>query len=135
MAEDDTSDILPTLYQYYTGEGIHSGLSDQQPDFWLNGKKIRIFSGALHYFRVHPVYWRDRLRKYRAAGLYCVETYVPWNVHEPAEGHFDFGEDVEKGEMSLFLDLVAFLKMAQDEDLFVILRPGPYICAEWEFGG
>ncbi|XP_066154023.1 beta-galactosidase-1-like protein 2 [Euwallacea fornicatus] len=127
--------ILPTLYQYYTGDGIHSGLSDSASDFHLNGKKLKIFSGALHYFRVHPSYWKDRLRKYRAAGLNCVETYVPWNIHEPEDGRFDFGEDVEKNDFSLFLDLVAFVRIAQEEDLLVILRPGPYICAEWEFGG
>lgn len=128
-------DILPTLYEYYTSNGVHSGLSDEQPDFILNGLKIKIFSGALHYFRVHPQYWRDRFKKYRAAGLNCVETYVPWNVHEPEDGLFDFGRNPEQNDFSLFLDLVRFLKMAQEEDLLVILRPGPYICAEWEFGG
>lgn len=132
---DDTADILPTLYEYYTFEGIQSSLSDEHPNFVLNGKKLKIFSGALHYFRVHPHYWKDRLKKYRAAGLNCVETYVPWNVHEPEDGQFDFGQNVDKNDFSLFLDLVLFLKMAQEEDLFVILRPGPYICAEWEFGG
>ncbi|KAL1502351.1 hypothetical protein ABEB36_007504 [Hypothenemus hampei] len=133
---DDTDNILPTLYDYFTADGIRSGLSDQEPNFKLNGKKFKIFSGALHYFRVHPVYWRDRLRKYRAAGLNCVETYVPWNVHEPKDGTFDFGQnDNNERDFSLFLDLVGFLKLAQEEDLLVILRPGPYICAEWEFGG
>ncbi|XP_030767921.1 beta-galactosidase-1-like protein 2 [Sitophilus oryzae] len=132
---DNDIDILPTLYQYYTEGGIQGGLNDTQSDFLLNGKKIKIFSGALHYFRVHPEYWRDRLRKYRAAGLNCVETYVPWNVHEPEDGRFDFGGNVDENDFSLFLDLVRFVEMAQEEDLLVILRPGPYICAEWEFGG
>ncbi|XP_060519255.1 beta-galactosidase-1-like protein 2 [Cylas formicarius] len=129
-----TDDILPTLYQYYTADGIESGLNDSQTQFVLNGKKVSIFSGALHYFRVHPEHWRDRLRKYRAAGLNCVETYVPWNLHEPEDGKFEFGQNLD-GELSAFADLVGFLKLAQDEDLLVILRPGPYICAEWEFGG
>ncbi|XP_050313034.1 beta-galactosidase-1-like protein 2 [Anthonomus grandis grandis] len=128
-------DILPTLYDYLTFEGITSGLSDETPQFSLNKKPIKLFSGALHYFRVHPRYWRDRLRKYRSAGLNCVETYVPWNAHEPEDGRFDFGRNVEENELSVFLDLEAFLKLAREEDLLVILRPGPYICAEWEFGG
>ncbi|CAG9762617.1 unnamed protein product [Ceutorhynchus assimilis] len=133
---DDTGNILPSLYEYYTSaEGIHSGLNSDNPDFLLNGKKITIFSGALHYFRVHPQYWRDRLKMYRAAGLNCVETYVPWNVHEPEDGQFDFGQNAKDNDFSLFLDIVKFLKMAQEEDLLVILRPGPYICAEWDFGG
>ncbi|ERL83439.1 beta-galactosidase-1-like protein 2 [Dendroctonus ponderosae] len=131
----DITGILPTLYEHFTSQGIESGLSDAQSDFKLNSKPLKIFSGALHYFRAHPLYWRDRLKKYRAAGLNCVETYVPWNIHEPEDGSFDFGEDPDRNDFSLFLDLVQFLKIAQEEDLFVILRPGPYICAEWEFGG
>lgn len=128
-------DILPTSYEYYTKNGINSGLKDTGSDFTLNDKEIKIFSGALHYFRVHPDYWRDRLKKYRAAGLNCVETYVPWNAHEPEDGRIIFGRDVDDNEYGLFLDLERFLRTTQEEDLFVILRPGPYICAEWEFGG
>ena len=59
--------------------------------------------------------------------------YVPWNLHEPEEGVYDFGTG--NGDFSPFLDLKGFLQMAQEEDLFVIFRPGPYICAEWDFGG
>ena len=61
------------------------------------------------------------------------DRYVPWNLHEPEEGVFDFGDGDR--DFSIFLDLPAFLTMAKEEDLFVIFRPGPYICAEWEFGG
>lgn len=129
-----SSSKLPTLYEYFTGEnGIKAGLSDKQEYFTLNNKKITIYSGALHYFRVPEPYWRDRLRKYRAAGLNAVETYVPWNLHEPEEGIFDFGNGVS--DFTDFLDIVKFINVAKEEDLFVILRPGPYICAEWEFGG
>lgn len=125
---------LPTLYQYFTEGDISSGLVANDRDwFELNGKKFRIFSGSLHYFRVHPDYWRDRLKKYRAAGLNAIDVYVPWNLHEPEEGVYDFGEGGR--DFSIFLDLPAFLRMAQEEDLFVIFRPGPYICAEWDFGG
>ncbi|KAK4882084.1 hypothetical protein RN001_005403 [Aquatica leii] len=124
---------LPTLYQYYTGAEIVSGLSASQNYFTLNNKNFTIYGGSLHYFRVPKPYWRDRLRKMRAAGLNTVDTYVPWNLHEPEINNFEFGSS--GSEMEEFLDLVTFLKTAQEEDLLAIVRPGPYICAEWEFGG
>lgn len=77
---------LPTNYEYYTGDGVKQGLSANQTYFTLNDKLIQIYSGAMHYFRVPRPYWRDRLRKLRAAGLNTVETYVPWNLHEPKNG-------------------------------------------------
>lgn len=77
---------LPTLYEYYTAGGIKSGLSDKQTYFTLNDRNITIYSGAFHYFRVPRAYWRDRLRKMKAAGLNTVETYTPWNLHEPESG-------------------------------------------------
>lgn len=94
--------------------------------FYLDGAPFKIISGAIHYFRVHPAYWRDRLEKLRAMGCNCVETYVPWNLHEPAPGQFRFDGG---------LDLAAFLRTAQEAGLYAIVRPSPYICAEWEFGG
>ncbi|XP_050293644.1 beta-galactosidase-1-like protein 3 [Anthonomus grandis grandis] len=124
---------LPTLYEYYTSGGIQSGLNADQSCFTLNGKNITLYSGAMHYFRTPKQLWRDRLRKMRAAGLNAVETYVPWNLHEPTPGTFDFGHGGT--DMEDFLDIETFLKTAQEEDLLAILRPGPYICAEWEFGG
>ncbi|KAJ8985597.1 hypothetical protein NQ317_015088 [Molorchus minor] len=135
MAEHSSTVLptIPTLYEYYTSDGIKAGLSDNQPFFKLNNKRITIYSGALHYFRVPSAYWRDRLRKLRAAGLNAVETYIPWNLHEPTDGAFDFGNGGT--EFEEFLDIAKFINTAREEDLFVILRPGPYICAEWEFGG
>ncbi|XP_042880013.1 beta-galactosidase-1-like protein 2 [Penaeus japonicus] len=109
------------------------GLKRSGSSFTLNGRSFRIFSGALHYFRVHPEQWPDRLAKLRAAGLNCVETYVPWNLHEPRQGHYDFGDTQDS--MSPFLNLPLFLEEARRQDLLVIVRPGPYICAEWDFGG
>jgi beta-galactosidase len=94
--------------------------------FVRNGVRHRIFSGALHYFRVPPEYWEDRLLKYRACGLNTVETYMPWNLHEPRSGQFDFSE---------MLDVRRFVQLAGALGLDVIVRPGPYICAEWEGGG
>lgn len=95
-------------------------------DFYINNKKVKLISGALHYFRVVPEYWVDRLEKLRALGCNTVETYIPWNLHEPKEGIFDF-----EGQK----DFVKFTRLAQEMGLYVILRPTPYICAEWEFGG
>ncbi|HIU76089.1 MAG TPA: beta-galactosidase [Candidatus Pelethocola excrementipullorum] len=95
-------------------------------DFYLDGKKIKIISGGLHYFRVVPEYWRDRLEKLKALGCNTVETYMPWNLHEKEKSEFNF-----EG----MLDIVRFVEIAQELDLMVILRPSPYICAEWEFGG
>ncbi|KAJ8977163.1 hypothetical protein NQ317_003103 [Molorchus minor] len=126
-------EVLPGLYEYYTGGGINSGLNADKPYFTLNDKNITIYSGALHYFRVPKPYWRDRLRKMRAAGLNAVETYVPWNLHEPLPGKFDFGQGGT--DMEDFLDVAEFLNTAKEEDLLAIVRPGPYICSEWEFGG
>lgn len=99
----------------------------------LNGKPLRIVSGAIHYFRVHPEYWRDRLKKLRAMGANTVETYMPWQLHEPKKGTFDFGQG--GNDMSMFLDFERFLRIAKEEDLLALIRPGPYICSEWDFGG
>ncbi|KAJ8920374.1 hypothetical protein NQ315_005239 [Exocentrus adspersus] len=128
-----SSDPLPTNYEYYTSGGISSGLSADQPYFTLNGKNFSIYSGAMHYFRVPRAYWRDRMKKMRAAGLNTLETYVAWNLHEPYSGVYDFGDG--GSEMEDFLHIQELLKTAQEEDLFVILRPGPYICAEYNYGG
>lgn len=94
--------------------------------FERNGKPYQILSGAIHYARVPRAYWRDRLKKARAMGLNTVETYVFWNLQEPKRHQFDFSGQ---------LDVAAFVRMAQEEGLNVILRPGPYVCAEWEAGG
>ena len=91
-----------------------------------DGKPYQIISGAIHYPRVPREYWRDRLRKARAMGLNTVETYAFWNLHEPRPGVFDFSGNN---------DIAAFVRMAQEEGLNVIVRPGPYICGEWEAGG
>ncbi len=94
--------------------------------FELDGKPFVIRSGEMHYPRVPKAVWRDRLAKMKAMGLNTVSTYVFWNLHEPKAGEFDFSDE---------LDLVEFVRIAKEEGLWVILRPGPYICAEWEFGG
>ncbi len=98
----------------------------QGDQFVLDGKPFVIRSGEMHYPRIPREAWRDRLAKLRAMGLNTVTTYVFWNVHEAQPGVFDFTGD---------RDLASFLRIAQEEGLWVILRPGPYVCAEWEFGG
>ena len=94
--------------------------------FFLDDRRIWLTSGSIHYFRVPRELWRDRLLKAKRAGLNCIQTYVAWNLHEPSEGQWDF-----EGER----DVLAFIEQAADLGLYVILRPGPYICAEWDFGG
>nr|CAD7456008.1 unnamed protein product [Timema tahoe] len=186
-------DELPTLYEHYTEGGITSGLTTYPDGFLLNGKNITLISGAIHYFRVHPEYWRDRLRKLRAAGFVAVETgvtfpwvwllsgstlgsenitaplawttsyfvsrwgyqwavdskrmdgsrpmdctqknlifdhntYVVWSLHEYTKDNFDFGAGGTI--LSPFLDVVKYLKIAQEEDLFVVMRAGPYVGSE-----
>ena len=101
-------------------------LTYDKSGFYLNGEPFHIISGTIHYFRVPRGYWRDRLQKLKECGFNTVETYTCWNLHEPREGEFHFD-----GE----LDIVEFIRIAQELGLYVILRPGPYICAEWEFGG
>lgn len=95
--------------------------------FLLDGRPFQIISGEMHYARIPREYWRHRLRMARAMGLNTISTYVFWNDHEVRPGVFDF----HTGNR----DLAEFIRMAQQEGLWVILRPGPYVCAEWEFGG
>jgi beta-galactosidase len=94
--------------------------------FLLDNNPFRVLSGAMHYFRVPCEYWDDRLEKARLMGLNTIETYVAWNLHEPRPGEFHFDGN---------LDVKTFIKKAAAHGLKVILRPGPYICSEWDFGG
>ena len=95
-------------------------------DFYVDGKATRILSGEMHYSRIPHQYWRHRLRMMKAMGLNTVATYVFWNWHETEPGKWDFEGDK---------NLAEYIKTAGEEGMMVILRPGPYVCAEWEFGG
>ncbi|MBQ5592048.1 MAG: beta-galactosidase [Clostridia bacterium] len=95
-------------------------------DFIKDGKAIKLISGAVHYFRNMPDTWTDIFKKMRAMGCNCVETYCAWNMHEKQPEQYDFTGN---------LDIASFLKAAAEEGLMAIVRPGPYICSEWEFGG
>ena len=94
--------------------------------FIKDGKPVKLISGAVHYFRNMPDTWADIFKKMRAMGCNCVETYCAWNMHEKIPGEYDF---------TGILDIGRFIRTAAEEGLMVIVRPGPYICAEWEFGG
>lgn len=94
--------------------------------FLLDGKPFQMISGEMHYPRVPREAWRARMKMAKAMGLNTIGTYVFWNLHEPQKGHFDFSGNNNIGE---------FVKIAKEEGLWVILRPSPYVCAEWEFGG
>ena len=97
----------------------------EKDGFRLGGEPFRVISGAIHYFRVPREYWRDRLIKLKACGFNTVETYVAWNMHEPREGEFDYSD---------MLDIEDFLATAAELGLYAIVRPGPYICSEWDGG-
>ncbi|WP_341945903.1 beta-galactosidase family protein [Microbacterium sp. LWH11-1.2] len=95
-------------------------------DFLRDGSPHQVISGAIHYFRVHPDQWQDRIRKARLMGLNTIETYVAWNAHEPRRGEWDANG---------WNDLGRFLDLVHAEGMDAIVRPGPYICAEWHNGG
>lgn len=103
-----------------------SALSVVDGGFLRHGRPHRILSGSMHYFRVHPAQWRDRLERLVALGLNTVDTYVAWNFHERRRGELDW---------SGWRDLEGFIALAGELGLDVIVRPGPYICAEWDNGG
>jgi beta-galactosidase len=113
--------IAPTL-----GFAQNHTFSLEGENFMLDGKPFLIRSGEMHYPRVPREHWRDRFRKARALGLNTITTYIFWNLHEKEPGKFDFSGN---------LDLVEFTKIAREEGLWMIVRPGPYICTEWDFGG
>ena len=94
--------------------------------FMLDNKPFQIISGEIHYPRVPREAWRARMKMAKAMGLNTIGTYVFWNLHEPEKGKFDFTGNN---------DIAEFVKIAKEEGLWVILRPSPYVCAEWEFGG
>ena len=123
--------VLTFLFLSY-GATAASGLPQSHSiriegsQFVLDGEPFQIVSGEMHYARIPRADWRDRLRKARAMGLNTISTYVFWNLHEPRPGTYDFSGQ---------LDVAEFIREAQQEGLYVILRPGPYVCSEWDLGG
>ncbi|CAL8266873.1 unnamed protein product [Merluccius merluccius] len=102
------------------------GLNANTSQFTLAGEPFRILGGSVHYFRVPRAYWRDRLMKTKACGINTITTYVPWSLHQPERGVFNFHTQ---------LDLESYISLAAELGLWVILRPGPYISAELDLGG
>lgn len=94
--------------------------------FLKDGNPLQIIGGDIHYFRVLPQYWEDRLLRAKALGLNAIQTYVPWNLHEPIPGKWNFDG---------IADVESFLKLAHKLNILVMLRAGPYVCAEWDLGG
>lgn len=98
----------------------------ENSQFMLDGKPVQLICGEMHYPRIAQEYWRDRIRRAKAMGINTISTYVFWNIHERRPGVFDFSGQA---------DLAKFIRIAGEEGMFVVLRPGPYVCAEWDFGG
>ena len=96
-------------------------------DFLLDGKPFQIRAGEMHPARIPAEYWRHRIQMAKAMGLNTIAAYIFWNYHEQSEGRFDFTTGNR--------DIARFIRIAQDEGMWVLLRPGPYVCAEWDFGG
>jgi len=99
----------------------------ENSEFLLDGQPFQMRSGEMHPDRIPPEYWRHRIQMAKAMGLNTIAIYVFWNAHEPAEGRYDFASPGR--------DVGAFLRIAREEGMWVLLRPGPYCCGEWDFGG
>lgn len=118
--------LLGGLHAVGQASHLRHRIAIQGDNFVIDGKPFQIVSGEMHYARIPRKYWRDRLEKARAMGLNTISTYVFWNIQEPKPGVYDFSGN---------RDIAAFIRMAQQVGLYVILRPGPYVCAEWDLGG
>ena len=94
--------------------------------FLLNGKPFIVKAAEVHYPRIPRPYWEQRIKMCKALGMNTLCLYVFWNIHEQEEGKFDFTGNN---------DVAEFIRLAQENGLYVIVRPGPYVCAEWEMGG
>ncbi|TXI96454.1 MAG: beta-galactosidase [Burkholderiaceae bacterium] len=103
------------------------GFATDDNQFLLNGKPLQIRSGEMHPARIPKAYWRHRIQMAKAMGMNTIAIYVMWNYHEQQEGAFDFTTENR--------DMAHFVRLCQEEQLHVILRPGPYVCAEWDLGG
>ncbi len=119
--------LLFALLQSCASSGVQTSRFEiKEGNFYLDEQPIQLICGEMHYPRIPKEYWRDRMKRAKAMGINTVSAYVFWNYHERQPGVFDF-----EGQA----DIKRFIQIAQEEGLFVILRPGPYVCAEWDFGG
>lgn len=104
----------------------HASVRCEPNVLYIHGQPVIVLCGSVFYFRIPRALWQDRLNKIKAAGYNCIDVYFPWNYHEVAEGVWDFS-----GER----DVEVFLQLAIDVGLWIVARPGPYICSEWDGGG
>ena len=118
--------VLCVLFTVSTSFAQKHSFTVNDTAFLLDGKSFQIISGEMHYPRIPREAWRQRMRMAKAMGINTIGTYAFWNVHEPERGKFDFSGNS---------DIATFIRIAKEEGLWVILRPSPYVCAEWEFGG
>ena len=104
---------------------LTSNVRLEQNAIYIHDRPVIILCGSLFYFRIPRALWQDRLQKIRDAGYNCIDVYIPWNYHELVEGGWDFS-----GER----DVEMFFQLAVETGLWIVARPGPYICSEWDGG-
>lgn len=119
--------LSPLLSAAADGQPARHTFTASGDAFLLDGKPFQIIAGEMHYARIPREYWRQRIRMAKAMGLNTISTYVFWNHHELRPGEFDFTAGNR--------DLAAFIRIVAEEGMWLVLRPGPYACAEWDFGG
>lgn len=119
--------VLSILSVYSYSQPVNHSFALSNTDFLLDGKPYQIISGEMHPARIPAEYWHHRIQMAKAMGCNTIAAYVFWNYQETSEGVYDFSTGNK--------DLAKFIKIAQEEGMWVLLRPGPYVCAEWDFGG
>ncbi len=112
---------------YSIGQTATHSFTLSKTDFLLDGKPFQIISGEMHPARIPVEYWRHRIQMAKAMGCNTIAAYVFWNYHESEPGKFDFQTENH--------NIAQFIRIVKEEGMYLILRPGPYVCAEWEFGG
>ncbi|MBK8611013.1 MAG: beta-galactosidase [Chitinophagaceae bacterium] len=118
--------LLASVITSFAQNKIHRFTLGKE-DFLLDGKPLQMISGEMHPARIPRAYWRHRIQMAKAMGCNTIAVYIFWNYHETSEGKFDF----ETGNHNI----KAFVQICQEENMWVMFRPGPYVCAEWDFGG
>ena len=118
--------LLVTVFSTSCSQSSKETFEIGDKTFLLNGKPFVVKAAEIHYPRIPKEYWEHRIKMCKALGMNTICLYVFWNFHEPEEGKYDF-----TGQK----DIAAFCRLAQENGMYVIGRPGPYVCAEWEMGG
>ncbi|MGH2553337.1 MAG: beta-galactosidase, partial [Chitinophagaceae bacterium] len=118
--------FLLLLFSFSFAQSNHN-FSFHTNEFLLDGKPFQIISGEMHPARIPKMYWQHRIRMAKAMGCNTIAVYIFWNYHEVERGVFDFKTENR--------DIAEFIKICRQENMWVLLRPGPYVCAEWDFGG